>query len=312
MNDQPTPRPTHHVHRGPDSLPCYCAATSDHPIGQEVNTQPEHQAPDPIDSLLETLQPAKGTTPPPPTPGGSETPENSSPSWSELSLMLKTQRQINEDLLSRLRTAEAEKDETLTRFTRVMDERDQLRAEVERLTRERDIIIAEFDSVGVAIGPITLEADSLVMTPGQRMVAAIASLRSQLATALADRDAWREKAQAGEVEVERLMGERDKITWWKKRFGERLQKNGKIIVEQFRQLDTLRTEHEATLRELAEVRKTMRSVDDYLRRIEDTRFGWDGDCGVIGLANGARDLIDAARSPEPREPSAGTTEGGEG
>jgi hypothetical protein len=26
---------THHVHRGAESLPCYCAATSDHPIGQE-------------------------------------------------------------------------------------------------------------------------------------------------------------------------------------------------------------------------------------------------------------------------------------
>lgn len=26
---------THHVHRGPESLPCYCAATVDHPIGHE-------------------------------------------------------------------------------------------------------------------------------------------------------------------------------------------------------------------------------------------------------------------------------------
>ena len=28
-------RSTHHVHRGPESLPCHCAASSDHSIGQE-------------------------------------------------------------------------------------------------------------------------------------------------------------------------------------------------------------------------------------------------------------------------------------
>jgi hypothetical protein len=28
---------THHVHRGPESLPCYCAATGDHYIGHEVS-----------------------------------------------------------------------------------------------------------------------------------------------------------------------------------------------------------------------------------------------------------------------------------
>jgi hypothetical protein len=27
---------THHVHRGPESLPCYCDATVDHPIGKEL------------------------------------------------------------------------------------------------------------------------------------------------------------------------------------------------------------------------------------------------------------------------------------
>lgn len=39
-NEKPSPQPTerhstHHVHRGPESLPCYCAATVDHNIGQE-------------------------------------------------------------------------------------------------------------------------------------------------------------------------------------------------------------------------------------------------------------------------------------
>lgn len=29
-------RSTHHVHRGPESLPCYCAATTDHAIGREL------------------------------------------------------------------------------------------------------------------------------------------------------------------------------------------------------------------------------------------------------------------------------------
>lgn len=29
-------RSTHHVHRGPESLPCYCGASSDHSIGQEI------------------------------------------------------------------------------------------------------------------------------------------------------------------------------------------------------------------------------------------------------------------------------------
>lgn len=40
-------RSTHHVHRGPESLPCYCAATVDHPIGQE-QAHPQTPAPQPI------------------------------------------------------------------------------------------------------------------------------------------------------------------------------------------------------------------------------------------------------------------------
>ena len=31
-------RATHHVHKGIESLPCYCTGTSDHLIGQENNT----------------------------------------------------------------------------------------------------------------------------------------------------------------------------------------------------------------------------------------------------------------------------------
>lgn len=33
-------RSTHHVHRGPESLPCYCAATCDHAIGDESGAAP--------------------------------------------------------------------------------------------------------------------------------------------------------------------------------------------------------------------------------------------------------------------------------
>lgn len=35
---------THHVHRGPDSLPCYCLASSDHQIGNEVEAGPDEVA----------------------------------------------------------------------------------------------------------------------------------------------------------------------------------------------------------------------------------------------------------------------------
>lgn len=37
---------THHVHRGTESLPCYCKGKDDHPIGKETrepaNTEQEH------------------------------------------------------------------------------------------------------------------------------------------------------------------------------------------------------------------------------------------------------------------------------
>lgn len=35
---------THHVHRGPESLPCYCAANSDHLIGEEAMSPGEKLA----------------------------------------------------------------------------------------------------------------------------------------------------------------------------------------------------------------------------------------------------------------------------
>lgn len=51
------------------------------------------------------------------------------------------------------------------------------------------------------------------------------------------------------------------------------------------ELTTLRAECEG-------LRKAMAKVDDLLRRIEETRWGHDGCCGVTFLANEARETID--------------------
>lgn len=52
-----------------------------------------------------------------------------------------------------------------------------------KIERERDELINAFNSIGAAIGPHTLDATSLVMTPAERAVAAIESLHRQLAEA---------------------------------------------------------------------------------------------------------------------------------
>lgn len=67
----------------------------------------------------------------------------------------------------------------------------ELEKEVARRKAEVEELIKAFDAIGEAIGTVTLEAASLVMTPTQRMVAAVADLRTRLAQAEKERDgAW--------------------------------------------------------------------------------------------------------------------------
>lgn len=54
---------------------------------------------------------------------------------------------------------------------------------------------------------------------------------------------------------------------------------------------------------IAELEKALRRADDCFRRIEDTRFGYDGDCGTVGLANEGRGIIEKALAV-PSSPSA--------
>lgn len=50
-------------------------------------------------------------------------------------------------------------------------------------------------------------------------------------------------------------------------------------------------------RDFIALKKALRQAGDCFTRIEDTRFGYDGDCGVVGIANEGNEIINKALNP---------------
>jgi hypothetical protein len=72
---------------------------------------------------------------------------------------------------------------------RTLADLDRLTAQLATVTKERDELIVAFNTIGEAIGPITLEAASLVMTLTERAVASIEQIKASRDTALARAEA---------------------------------------------------------------------------------------------------------------------------